>query len=133
MNYLLNEARDCCKKTVGERKTIHMIIKSYTINDINYSYFPKDQNCNSFSIQIKFICLSNELIKNLEKILKKYQISISQIISAKYMKSLFSKEEQNLAKMAKETINGCNNNEIKLIPKTIKNKGFFEKFFHIFG
>ena len=27
LNYLLNEAKDCCKKTIGNKKIIHMIIK----------------------------------------------------------------------------------------------------------
>ena len=28
---------------------------------------------------------------------------------------------------------GCNNNEIALVPKNEKNKGFFEKFFQLFS
>ena len=133
LNYLLNEAKECCKKTINEKKIIHMTIESYRVNDDNYSYFPKDQNSNSFSIQLKFMCLSDVLVRNLEMILRKYQISLGQIISAKYMKSLFVKENKDLIKMAKETINGCNANEIKFMPKTQKNGGFFEKFFHFFS
>ena len=132
LNHLLIEAKDCCKETIDERKIIHMMIKNYLINNKNYSYLPKDLICNSFSLDLKFICLSNNLIENLEEILKKYQISLGKIIDARYVKDLFPNDNQNLIDRAKETIEGCNKNEIMLVPKTQKNKGFFEKFFHWF-
>ena len=45
---LLNEAKDCCKKTIGEKKIIHMIIDSYQINDKHSSDLPKNLKCNNF-------------------------------------------------------------------------------------
>ena len=35
--------------------------------------------------------------------------------------------------MSKNIIEGCNKNEVFLINKTRKNKGFFEKFFEFFN
>lgn len=133
LNYLLNEAKECCKKTINQKKIIHMIIESYRVNDVKYSYFPKNQNSNSFSIQLKFMCLPDLIVENLETTLKKYQISLGQIISAEYMRTLFTKKNEDLIKMAKETIDGFNANEVKFMPKIEKNRGFFEKFFHFFG
>ena len=40
------------------------------------------------------------------------------------MKDIFS--------MARKIINGHNPNEVSLINKSLKNKGFFEKFFNFF-
>ena len=38
INHLLYEARDCCKKTIEQKKIIHMIIKNYQIDNKNYSF-----------------------------------------------------------------------------------------------
>ena len=38
-----------------------------------------------------------------------------------------------LCEMAHNIENGCNDNEVNLIPKNPKKKGFFEKFFQLFG
>ena len=61
LKYLLNEAKDSCKNTIDERRIIHMIINSYCIDDIIYSSLPKDFKCKNFSIDVRFICLSNIL------------------------------------------------------------------------
>ena len=47
---------------------------------------PQNLKCNFFSIDVSFICLSNDFIKPFEKIINKYQISVNRIISLKYMK-----------------------------------------------
>ena len=55
------------------------------ISKKNISYlFPKDSKCDFFSIDISFICLSYKYLKNLEKILKKYQISTNHILNSNY-------------------------------------------------
>ena len=79
LNYLLYEAKDYCRKTIDDRKIIHMIINNYQIDNKSYPFFPIDVSGNNFSIDISFICISNRLIKKLEKILKKYHISLSQL------------------------------------------------------
>ena len=65
LKYLLNEAKDSCKKTIDDRKIIHMVINSYLINDVQHSTLPKDLTCQNFSLDIKFICLPNIFVKNL--------------------------------------------------------------------
>ena len=82
---------------------------------------------------MRFICLDHNLIKNLEKILKTYQISLERVISSNYLVRYFDKNEKDIFKMSKNIIEGCNKNEVFLINKTRKNKGFFEKFFEFFG
>ena len=133
INHLLYEARDCCKKTIEQKKIIHMIIKNYQIDNKDYSFLPNNINCNNFSLDVNFICISNKFIEKLEKILKNFQITISQIVDARYINKFVSDEEENLFLMTKKIIKGHNPNEVKLVEKTAENKGFFEKFFNFFN
>ena len=130
--YSLNQARYQCKKTTEHKKIIHTIIQNYQIDDENYSSLPKNLKCNNFSLDIKFICLSNNMIKDLENSLEQYQISISQIISLDYIGSFFDNIED-LPIKARQITNGCNPNEVKFNDKSPKNEGFFEKFFNFFN
>jgi hypothetical protein len=132
LSYLLNEAKISCKKTIADRKIIHMIIDRYRINDDYYSNMPQVLQCKNFSLDVSFICLSNDLIYNFEKILKKYQISLNQIISADYAATL-SNDGEDIFDVSKNILDGYNQNEIMLVKKIHKNKGFFEKFFNFFG
>ena len=131
--YSLNEAKSQCKKTLEGKKIIHMIIDNYHINNENFSSFPKNIICESFAIDIRFICLSHNLITKIESLLKNYQISIRQIASVKYVESYFNDANKDLFEKAREIIIGCNENEIKFRNKMTRNQGFFEKFFNFFS
>jgi hypothetical protein len=48
LNYLLNEAKDHCKKTIKKKKIIHMLIDNYQIDDKNYSFLPENLKCKIF-------------------------------------------------------------------------------------
>ena len=133
LKYLLNEAKDSCKKTIDDRKIIHMVINSYLINDVQHSTLPKDLTCQNFSLDIKFICLPNIFVKNLEDILKSYQISLGKIISAQYLYEFQSKDENDLFLTSKRIVRGNNPNEVILVDKSQKKLGFFEKFFNFFS
>jgi cell division ATPase FtsA len=132
LNYLLYEAKDYCRKTIDDRKIIHMIINNYQIDNKSYPFFPIDVSGNNFSIDISFICISNRLIKSLEKILKKYHISLNQVVSANYAMKFLINDEKDIFLMSKKIMNGHNPNEVMLVEKTSKNEGFFEKFFNFF-
>ena len=110
-----------------------MIINNYYIDDKNYDYLPDGISCNDFSLDIGFICISEETLIDLEKIFKKYQISLGKVVSADYIKKFLVSGEEDIFLMTKKIINGHNPNEVKLVEKTIKNKGFFEKFFNLFS
>ncbi len=134
LSHLLYEAKESCKKTINEKRIIHFIIKNYKIDNKNYVLLPKNLNYKSFSIDLNFICLSNYTIKNLEEILNKYQISLDQIVSASYIREfLDNKENENIFQMTKKILSGHNPNEVTLVNKSTKNKGFFEKFFNFFN
>jgi hypothetical protein len=131
--HLLNEAKDQCENTFEKKKIAHIIIDNYKIDKNDYSFLPKNVECSHFSLDIRFICINHNLIKNLEDILKTYQISLERVVSSNYIKSFFDKNEQDIFAMSKNIIEGCNKNEVFLINKTRKNKGFFEKFFEFFN
>jgi len=131
LSYSLNDAKLQCKKTMEEKKIVHMLIDNYQIDNKNYSFLPKEIKCNYFSLDIKFICLSDIFIQNLEKCLSRYQISVDQIISANYVRDYFEDNNDLFRKVWKIT-EGCNPNEIKFYNKSLNNRGFFEKFFNFF-
>ncbi len=133
LNYLLYEAKDYCKKTIGDRKISHMIINSYHIDNRNYSFFPKDISGKNFSLDLNFICISKNLIKSFEKVLKKYQISIGKIVDKRYISKFLNEDENDIFQLTKKILAGYNPNEIIIANKTHKNQGFFEKFFNFFN
>ena len=132
LSYALNEAKDQCKKTLENKKIIHMFIEKYLIDTKEYFSFPKNLRCKTFSLDIKFICLPSEFVKNLEEFLKNYQIVMQGILNASYVRD-FSQNESNFFLKAHRIVEGCNENEVKFLNKTPKNIGFFEKFFNFFN
>ena len=130
--YLIKSARSQCEKTIKNRKIIHILIDNYYIDDTHFAKLPLNQKCKNFSLDISFICLSDELIKQIVKTLKKFQISVNRILSATYIEKFANDKDINFFQMASKIVNGHNKNEVRLVNKTLKNKGFFEKFFDLF-
>ena len=133
LDNLLNEAKNQCRNTLRNKKIIHVVIDNYFVDNKIYKFIPQNLNCNFFSIDISFICLPIDFLKLFEVEINKYQISINRIISYKYIKELFSNKNLDVIKMARDTIDGYNPNEVVLVAKKLRNQGFFEKFFHFFN
>ena len=96
--------------------------------------FPQNLNCQIFSLDVTFISLSNNLIKELEIICKKYHISISKFVSAEYVKKISQlNNDEDIFSMTKKMIDGFNDNEVVISSKISRKKGFFERFFQLFG
>ena len=131
--YLIKSAKYQCEKTIQNMRIIHILIDNYLIDNVNFTELPLNRKCNNFSLDISFMCLPDELIKHIEKTLKKFQISVNQILSASYIDKFVSDKDINFFKVTSKIINGYNKNEVKLVNKTSKNKGFFEKFFDLFS
>ena len=131
--YLIKSAKYQCEKTIQNMRIIHILIDNYLIDNVNFTELPINQKCKNFSLDISFICLPDELIKHIEKTLKKFQISVNQILSASYIDKYVSDRDINFFEMTSKIIEGHNKNEVKLVNKTSKNKGFFEKFFDLFS
>ena len=73
------------------------------------------------------------LLKEIDNILERYQIKVSDCIDQNYLKSLSESENFELDEIAHKVQSGFNDNEVKLIPKNQKKKGFFERFFQLFS
>ncbi len=131
--YLIKSAKYQCEKTIQNMRIIHILIDNYLIDNNHFADLPPNQKCKNFSLDISFICLPNELVKHVEKILKKFQISVNQILSANYIDKYVSDRDINFFEMTSKIIGGYNKNEVKLVNKISKNKGFFEKFFDLFN
>ena len=134
ISHLVYDAKNQCKKTINDRKIIHILIDNYLIDEKNFFYLPQNIKCDFFSIDMNIICLSNRFIKNLEEILKKYQISIIQIMNYHYLNNLKElSDTKSIFNIAEEILNGSNKNEVLITNKSSRNKGFFEKFFFFFN
>ncbi len=129
----LNDLKNLCQSNLQNKKIIHFLIEKYLIDNKFYTTLPENVNCNIFSLDTEFICLSKNLIENIEKILKKYHISLNQILSASYLEKFKDNSDNNIFTTASRIISGHNSNEVLLIGKINKKQGFFERFFNFFN
>jgi hypothetical protein len=129
----LIDIRNQFNKHSLEYETIHMVINSYTFNGATYNILPEEFDNKNLVIEINFICLEDKIVSNFRKILSKYQISINKILSYEYLKNLNDYNGKNIFKLANDNINRLNENEVFIAKKSLKNQGFFEKFFNFFN
>ena len=129
----LSDLKNLCQSNLLNKIIIHLIIEKYVIDNKFYTSLPENIKCNIFSLDTEFICLSKNLIENIEKILKKYHISLNQILSASYLKKFKNNTENNIFTTASRIISGHNSNEVLLTGKISKKQGFFERFFNFFS
>ena len=129
----LNDLKNLCRSNLKNERIIHFLIEKYVIDNKFYTILPENMNCNIFSLDTEFICLSKNLIENIEKILKKYHISLNQILSASYVEKFKDNTDNTIFTTASRIISGHNSNEVLLIGKINKKQGFFERFFNFFN
>ena len=128
----LVELKDLFKESYKDQHIMHMVIVNYFINGKKYSTFVNDLDVNELCLEVSFRSISNNLVSILDKILEKYQIKVNQYMDGKYISSFFD-ENFKLPDMADKIRNGYNENEIIIVPKNVRNIGFFEKFFQFFS
>ena len=76
---------------------------------------------------------SNAIRLLISNVIEKYQIKIDLFFEKKYISNLFEGENLDLSLIAFKIQSGHNPNEINLVPKSSKKRGFFEKFFQLFS
>ena len=133
LSYTLNEAKDLCRKTLNKKKIIHLIIENYVIDEKHFSNLPKNLKCRNFSLDLKFICLSDDLFKSFEQILKRYQISLKRVVSYNYVKKFIDDDSSDIYNLSKKIAQGSFENEVLIVNKNNKKQGFFERFFNFFS
>lgn len=129
----LTETKDLFKENYQKQKIMHMIVENYSINGKNYSSFINDIKGDYLSLEVNFISIPSNFELILDKILEKYQIKIDKFLDGKYLIEQSKDNKFELPNIANKIINGYNQNEVILVPKNLKNKGFFENFFQLFS
>ena len=128
----ITNAKDLFKENYPDEKIMHIIIKNYLIDGKKYSYLEDNLECEHFNLEVQFKSISNEIIQNLNKVLKNYQINITKCVDGNYVKNFFNNDIE-ISKMTFDILNGSNENEVMFVQKNTKKLGFFEKFFNLFG
>ena len=129
----LTDLKDLFKENYQNKKMMHFIVNRCLIDGVNYTSFDQQIDGEDMCIEVDFISISNILIDEIGSVLEKYQIKIDRLFEKKYIEKLFEGEHLDLSLIAFKIQSGHNQNEVTLIPKSIRKRGFFEKFFQLFS
>jgi len=130
---MLVDVKDLFQENYRNEKIMHILINKYIYDDKSYNLFENNVITDIFCIEVQFKSISNVFASQIEKSLQKYQITISKFLDGQYIQNYFKDQHYDLSKMSYKIQSGCNQNEVILIPKSIKKRRFFEKFFQLFG
>ena len=117
----LVEVKDVFRENYQDQIIMHMII----VNN--------DKNDDNLFLEVNFISIPNSFTFYFEKLLGNHQIKISRYMSGSYIKNFFKEDSLEISMMANKLNYGLNKNEVQLVSKNVKNRGFFEKFFQLFS
>ena len=92
IQFLIQDAKQQVLRNQLNQNIIHIMIKNYKIDGVDYTFLPQDINCNVLSIDIMFISLPKSIVEDLKKIFLKFDISIKQILCSSYAKSISYKK-----------------------------------------
>ncbi len=129
----LAELKDLFKQNYQNNIIMHFIINNYLVDGVNCKSFDKDVDGDHMCIEVSVISVPNILVKEIKNVLENYQIKIGCLFEKKYIKNLFVEDTLDLSIIAFKIQSGYNQNEIFLVPKSLKKLGFFEKFFQLFS
>ena len=88
IQFLIQDAKQQILRNYTDYNIAHIMIKNYKIDNVDHAFFPDETNCNLISIDIDFICLPKNEVDYFKKEFFKLNISINQIHSSSYVKSL---------------------------------------------
>ena len=130
---MLTDVKNLFKENYNQYKLMHMIIDKYIIDGVSYSSLQDKISNDEICLEIKLVSLSNLITLEIEKILKKYQIQVSNFLDKRYVKDFFFDKQLDISQMAHNLKNGMNDKEVLITSKSPKKLGFFEKFFQLFS
>ena len=133
LNDSLIDIKNQLEKHSQNYEIIHMIINQYIINGVVHKILPENFDGDNLVIQVNFICLEKKIVQNIKWLFSKYEISINKILCHEYLRRINNFSNENIIKIANDTINGSIANEVFIVKKTFKKQGFFEKFFNFFN
>jgi hypothetical protein len=132
---LLSKIKNEIELNNKDLSIIHLLLNNILIND-EYIDIKKNKEllvCKFFSIEAKFILFPLSKIVEYQKLFTDYQISINKIISGDHVKKISLVDQVQEIDATLDIFLGNHSKEVILLTKKIENKGFFEKFFHLFG
>ena len=88
IQFLIQNAKQQILENYSNLNIIHIIVKNYKIENINYSSIPLDVHCKILSLDIIFICLPKKIVDLFKTVFLKFNISINQIFCSSYAKSV---------------------------------------------
>ena len=130
---MLTDVKNLFKENYNQYKLMHMIIDKYIIDGVSYSSLQDQISNDEICLEIKLVSLSNLITLEIENILKKYQIQVSNFLDKRYVKDFFFDKQLDISQMAHNLKNGMNDKEVLITSKSPKKLGFFEKFFQLFS
>jgi len=85
---LLNEAKSLVQKNYLNKKIIHMIVKKFIFDDMEFFEVPnKEISYNSLIIELKFICFADQIWKNLQDSFNSNYLNIDNLYCSSYVRS----------------------------------------------
>jgi len=129
----LLEIKDIFRENYQDQIIMHMIIVNNNKNDDNYSSNNQKKKDKYLFLEVNFISVTSNFTSYFDRLLENHQIKITNYMSGDYIKSYFNDDQKELSVIANKLNNGFNDDEVKIISKNAKNKGFFEKFFQLFS
>ena len=129
----LVEVKDVFRENHQDQIIMHMIIVDNNKSENNFSSNNAHHNDDDIFLEVNFISISNNFTYNFDKLLENHQVKIKRYMSGAYIKTFYDEDLTELSAMATKLNNGFNKNEVQLISKSLKNNGFFEKFFQLFS
>jgi hypothetical protein len=107
---------------------LHYLIERVDIDGQLYESLENKFIKNYLCIDLRFICIHQNVINIFKDLFKKKQIFLGKVISAKYINDFLTGKD-NLISLISKIEGGLNKLEVQLIPKKQEKKGFFERFF----
>ena len=130
---LLKDLKNYIFDSYSNYTLVHYLVNHYLFDNEISKNFDLFKKCDYFCVDTTFILLNRDEVLFYKKIFEKFQISVKKIISSKYIFNFFDSNEFNECEMGRKISAGFNLNEVFLIEKKTKKKGFFELFFNFFS
>ena len=130
---LLKDLKNYIFDSYTDYTLVHYIVNHYLFDNKIYKNFDFSKKCNYFCLDTTFILLKKDEVLFYKKIFEKFQISVKKLMSDKYISNFFDSNEFNECEMGRKISLGFNPNEVFIIDKIVEKKGFFERFFNLFG
>ena len=131
-SYLLNITNEVLK-SMANYDLVHMLITKFIVDGKDYLSISNINEHKNIFLEIKFICLKNNILQDFKETFSKYEISINKVFDHSYVNSFREPNLDNIFDLADKLKKGHNQKEILLVEKPLKDVGFFNKFFNFFN